>query len=225
MILRRREAERLAFGKHTTVHWTTPASMSGSKYNSTQGGSSPRYHSDHSDLRQWDTKDHSVTPGTLIPVTPITIPDDEVLTTRHWPLSSALYLSSVPPQDIPHNRAHTGDVLTIGGSEHNWELLSVRGCQCCMTCVTSTRRISGLQQSEQCDGSTQRPEELRTPTARSGISTTKSTFSRSICICNWFIHSMVSSVPFRIMLKCCHEHLMNNVFGSSFFVPLHEYQG
>ena len=88
-----------------------------------------------------------------------------------------------------------------------------------MTCVTSTRRISGLQQSEQCDGSTQRPEELRTPTARSGISTTKSTFSRSICICNWFIHSMVSSVPFRIMSKCCHEHLMNNVFWKLLFCP------
>ena len=63
----------MTFGKPITVHWTT-SNIALLKYDSTQGRGSPRYHSDHSDLRQWDTKDHSVTLGTLIPVTPITIP-------------------------------------------------------------------------------------------------------------------------------------------------------
>ena len=89
-------------------------------------------------------------------------------------------------------------------------------------------RSQVCSRGEECDDSTQRPgwgaEDTHSHQLRSGISggisTTKSTFSRSICICNWFIHSMVSSVPFRIMSKCCHKHLMNNAFGSSFFVPL-----
>ena len=147
--------------------------------------SSPRYHSDHSG---WDNETlrisrhcRDINPGDTNNNPPIW------WGTHDSSLATEQRLVCVKCQDIPHKELTR---LTCWPSDGQSTTESCQCYQCCMTCVTSTRR-PGLLQCQPV--LTLRG--LRTHTAQWGISTTKSTFSRVICICNWFIHLMVSLVP------------------------------
>ena len=156
--------------------------------------SSPRYHSDHS---AWDNETLRITPhcrdinpGDTNNNPPIWWgTHDSSLATEHH-----LICVKCLPQDIPHKELtrltcwpsdgqSTTESCQCEDISAAWLVSPLRGARVCSS-VSLSRVYAGWGHPQPAQSGHQW-----------GISTTKSTFSRVICICNWFIHLMVSLVP------------------------------